>query len=297
MKKNIKHGLIVVAIGYFLFFIFRLVYGYVSYPSNYIANNILLDNNVINQQRSSSYSVKNYASAKLKVKRQTASQTYSVDQKYEKIADVKSKTNEIEKDEKKVRQLITKYNALIQYEQNYGLKRKKNRVLNLIIGVQPDKFSLMTEEIKKIGTITSLNIDKIDKSNEYKDLKAKKQSLLQIRKSLISLKNKSGKIDEFINLENRILEIESKIQKLGISLGEFDIENEFCTIKFLLKESINKQRTISFLHRIKVALEWSIKYYLLMLLIVLFGLVSTLFAVSIVNRLQWVKDLIASNTK
>jgi len=77
---------------------------------------------------------------------------------------------------------------------------------------------------------------------------------------LIELKSKGGKIDEFMQLENRILEIEQQLQDLGVSLGDFDDENEFCTVQFSLNEG--KEIEISFIHRLKVALEWTIKFYL-----------------------------------
>ena len=61
-------------------------------------------------------------------------------------------------------------------------------------------------------------------------------------------------------LENRILEIEQQLQQLGVSLGDFDAENEFCTIQFSLLEGIEKK--IGLMQRIKVALEWTVKIYL-----------------------------------
>ena len=103
-------------------------------------------------------------------------------------------------------------------------------------------------------------ITKKDKTNEYKELNAKKQSLEKIRTSLIELKSKGGKIDEYMGLENRILEIEQQLQGLGVSLGDFDDENEFCTVQFSLLEG--KEVKIGTMQRVKVALEWTVKIYL-----------------------------------
>ena len=54
-------------------------------------------------------------------------------------------------------------------------------------------------------------------------------------------------------MENKILEVEESIQKLGVKLGEFDTENEFCTIKFSLSESgkPNKSWFSKFIQRVK----------------------------------------------
>lgn len=118
----------------------------------------------------------------------------------------------------------------------------------------------MYNTLTTIGNIEAKQITKKDKTNEYKELNARKQSLEKIRNSLLDLKTKGGKIEEYMNLENRILDIEQQLQNLGVSLGDFDDENEFCTVQFSMREG--KEVKISIAHRIKVALEWTIKLYL-----------------------------------
>ncbi len=153
---------------------------------------------------------------------------------------------------------IKSNNALIQFEQKNG--NVGSRKLHLLIGVPPEKFDFLYEQLIKIGEVQSKQITKKDKTNEYKELNAKKASLEQIRTSLIDLKSKGGDIAEYIGLENRILEIERQLQDLGVNLGDFDDENEFCTVKFSLVEG--KEMKISVIHRLKVALEWTVKIYL-----------------------------------
>lgn len=63
-----------------------------------------------------------------------------------------------------------------------------------------------------------------------------------------------------MRLEYRILEIEQQLQGLGVSLGDFDYENEFCTAQFPLLEG--KEVKIGIMQRVKVALEWTVKIYL-----------------------------------
>ncbi|TGL61915.1 DUF4349 domain-containing protein [Leptospira ognonensis] len=249
------------SVGIFLIlFGFRISYGYYSKSSL-----VETESNTFLQSSAPREILplkQNIASKKIKYESTTGTTPRSVDQKYEKIATVETKSTDISSDEKKVRDFVNASGSIIQYENNSGLKENQSRVIKLAIGVPPDKFDSMVEEFKKIGTTVLLTIDKKDKTNEYKDLQAKKESLLKIRDSLISLKGKGGRIDEFISLENRILEIEDEIQKFGISLGEFDSENEFCTVVLTLFEN-KPSVAISLLHRIRVALEWSIKYYFL----------------------------------
>jgi len=283
MKKKLYKALIIYAIGFLIFFIFRMIYGYVSYPVTTPRTGYI-------QQEESDTSIRNYASSKMKYKKEGhATQMVTVDQKYERVADLKSLSSNFDSDEKQCRATIKKHKALIQYEGKSGLKGR--RVLNLAIGVDPDRFDQMASEIEKIGKITSKNITKLDKTNEYKDLNAKKKSLFKTRQALLGLKGRGGKIDEFIKLENRILAIEDEIQKLGVRLGEYDSENEFCTIKFSIREG-RAASGISFLHRIKVALEWAITWYMLLTFLALLGTGMLLVVLVLMEKLGIIKKLI-----
>lgn len=62
-------------------------------------------------------------------------------------------------------------------------------------------------------------ITKVDKTNEYRQLNAKKASLEKTLASLNDLKNKGGAISDFVSLHEKILEIETQIQELGVDLA------------------------------------------------------------------------------
>jgi hypothetical protein len=189
-----------------------------------------------------------------------------VDQKYEKIADISTKTTDFETEETKVQQQIEQYESLVQFEQKRG--NKGHRLLLLHIGVPPLNFDALYEQLSNIGTVQSKHITKTDKTNEYKALNATKISLEKTRASLIELKTKGGQIKEFMELETQILGIEQQLQALGVSLGDFDEANEFCTIQFSLAET--KKIHISLATRVKDAIEWAVRVYLQMAAIFLF---------------------------
>jgi hypothetical protein len=294
LKAKLKKFFIYFVISFVSLFLLRLLYGYIVYPSDVLNDS----SNFSPQQMNSGFELlrKNYASEKSFYK--TDSQISKVtaptkfDQKYEKVGSLSSRTNEFDKEEKNVRDLIKNFKALIQYEESLGLEGKRS--LNLGIGVNPDKFDEMIAEIKKIGKLESIQINKTDKTNEYSDLNAQRESLEKTRAALISFKGKGGKIDELINLENKILEVEESIQKLGVKLGEFDTENEFCTIKFSLYESgrANKSWFISLLQRIKTAFEWTVKYYLLTAVLLTFAAMGILIFIIILEKLKIFPDLL-----
>ena len=284
-KKRLVITLIIAAIGFVVLFAFRFIYGYTTgarevreeYFSDFFDDAESLK--------------KNYASDKYRVKREAydavstdqsqAANEFNLEQKYEKTATIKSRTTKFEEDEKKLRDRIKTENGIIQYEQNSG--GRGNRELHLMIGIPPEKFDTFYIALQKIGSIRSKEVTKTDKTNEFKNLNARKTSLEITRQSLLEIKKQSGKIDEYINLQNRILEIEQELQNLGVELGDFDEENEFCTVRFSLAET--RVVTITMLHRLKVAFEWAVQYYLLMLCILAAAAFFGFFLLLIIDKI------------
>ena len=145
-------------------------------------------------------------------------------------------------------------------------------------------------KIKDIGVIKSTEVTKVDKTNEYLQLNAKKASLVKTLTSLNELKSREGAISDYVSLIDKILEIETQLQGLGVELGNFDAENELCTIKFSLYEGATEKK-ISFIQRIKIALEWTIKYYAVLVFTFL-GLSATVFILLlIIDKLKLLKSI------
>ncbi|WP_298473556.1 DUF4349 domain-containing protein [uncultured Maribacter sp.] len=282
MKTEIKNKTkkyITILLGAFLvLFIFRCIYGYThkeTSPLFHANENIT---SIISNAR------KNYATKKHEIiSANSGSPQTRIDQKYEKIAEIHSSTSNYDTDEKSIRSEISKYKALIQYEHKSGNFGYRN--LNFSIGVPPENFDAIYQSLIKIGMVSAKQITKTDKTNEYKELNAKKLSLEKIRTALLELKAKGGRIEEFIQLENRILEIDQQLQDLGVSLGNFDDENEFCTVQISLKEGkeIKKDSLII----IKEALEWTIETYIkLMVALTFLSLLAYLLTLTILKLKQ-----------
>ncbi|GAB3636393.1 hypothetical protein GCM10027422_19830 [Hymenobacter arcticus] len=262
-----------------MLFVFRLLYGYVA----------------TNTGRGDAYSDdffssienlrKNYASEKFALKSgdvQVSARVAS-NQKFEKTASVKSKTSEFIPDEKLIKEKTQAYKAVIQYEQNLG--QPGNRQIHLLIGVAPAMFDKFYQDIQQIGAIKATEITKVDKTNEYRQLNAKKVSIEKTLQSLNELKSKGGQIADFVALNDKILEIEEKLQELGVELGNFDAENEFCTVKFSLYEGAT-EKSISLIHRLKVALEWTVKYFAILVFASLGLSVTTFVLLLLADKLK-----------
>lgn len=284
-KRRLRKTFFRLVLLFLLMFIFRLIYGFISHPNNQVINQNDFSNQYVNN---SGYS--NIASAKYKIKRgnSSAPEVISVDQKYEKTANLACQTNDFDKDEKQIRSTIEEENAIIQFQQKSG--QAGNQKLFMQIGVQPDRFDAFIEKIKSKQNLVDFNVSKKDKTNEYRELNSKIKTLQATRTSLIELKKISGKIEEYINLENRILSIDEELQQLGVKIGSFDTENEFCTVNISLKDGM-KTTKISFIHRVKVALEWTIKYYLRLVIALAFALAAAFLLLLIIDKLKIINKI------
>jgi hypothetical protein len=291
--------------GFLILFFFRLLYGYTSKQSQresqYISD-YFGDENVKRNFASSSYKYNRKSQAKQSPKEYTLEApaqdatvlSSDVTQKYEKTADLRTKSNKYDIHKKAVESHLKTTNGIVQFEQNSG--QKGNREWHISVGVLPERFDSVYTFLSEIGNVRYAKIIKEDKTSEYKNLNAKKISLEKTRQSLVELKNMSGKVDEFVNLSNRILEIESELQGLGVQLGDFSEENEFCTIKFSLIEG-RAIVPISLLHRLKVAFEWTITYYLGLLGIIIFSLVVGLLVLVVVDKMRGLSSVIKKLNK
>ncbi len=265
MASLIRTTIIVFIAGFIALFAVRLAYEYVAGPDRAGISQPQQSRGGMVGMFSFASGVKNYASTKLKSLSTTAGVTAAgggVDQKYEKIASVGLRSKDFDADEKGLRGLIAENSALVQFEQREGLEGR--RTLRLAIGVAPDLFDVFVEKVQTFGRLSGLTINKTDKTNEYRELKAKRVSLEKALSSLGELKQREGKVGEMIDLEKRILELQEAIQSLGVNLGDFDAENEFVTVKVLLAEgAAAASRGVAVFKRAMKALEWTVETYAL----------------------------------
>jgi hypothetical protein len=203
----------------------------------------------LGRSQSFDFAKNNYATGP---KLQGPGQPVGDSQKYEKIATLTELTQDFETDRKRVGDLIAKQQGIVQFERATGLAGR--RVLYLGVGVPPDHFDAFIDAVKAIGTSAQIEIIKNDKTNEYLQLRAKRATLDKARAGLEALQG--GSVDERIHVQNRLTEIEERTQELGVSLGEFDSQNELCTVKLTLIET-TATAPMSWGRRLIDALEWA----------------------------------------
>ena len=211
-------------------------------------------------------------------------------QKYEKIGSLTQVSDDYEGDRKKTDALIAANKGIVQLERATGLKGR--RLLHLGIGVPPDRFDAFIEAARGVGKAVAIEIVKNDKTNEYLQLRAKRATLEKARTALEDLKAGGGSIDERVNVQTKLTDIEQQIQELGVSLGDFDSQNELCTVKLTLREAA-KAVALSLGRRAFKAFEGALFDYL-MLGLGFFGLMAAAWIGVIV--LAQIRKLIASSS-
>jgi hypothetical protein len=108
-----------------------------------------------------------------------------------------------------------------------------------------------------------IEVIKNDKTNAYLQLRAKRATLEKARSGIESLLAAGGSIDERIRAQDKLTSIEERLQELTVSLGEFDTQNELCTVKLMLAEA-QTPTPRSWSRRITDAIEWAaIRYALI----------------------------------
>lgn len=286
MKRRFWLGVAGLAGGFLLLFGLRLGYGYWSQPEGEVSDGYDGGGTV-----DFAFERKNYASKKMaRPSGTTAPQV--VDQKYEKVASLSLVSGAFGEDERRVRAAVDERNGLVQFEQRSGLDGR--RVLHLAIGVEPARFDDLVAALRVVGDLRDVQVHKVDKTNEFKELRAQQEALGKTRDGLAGLKSPdSGSLEERIRLEEQILAIEERIQALGVDLGEFDAENEFCTVKLTLAEKRPASAFhFPFLQRARVALEWTAPLYARLVATAAAAVVFLLLGVFLLERLARVPGLL-----
>jgi hypothetical protein len=235
MRKGTRNAMIAAAAAFAALFAGKLASELSAgrAPGGAAQAGLLLGDGAVLNQASVSRGKLNYASERIMVPQGGAQQ--AVDQKYERVADLRSSSTEFEADAARIRAIAAGAAAVVQSENAYGLAG--SRVLSLKLGVVPAAFDSTAEKLKGVGKLLSITITKADKTAEFRALEAKRLSLEMTRDGLRALRRAGADLSDLVALETKILEIEGQIQELGVSLGDFSEANSFCTIDVGLSET------------------------------------------------------------
>ena len=111
------------------------------------------------------------------------------------------------------------------------------RRLTLEIGVHPDKFDALVDELRQIGRLQSINVQQRDRTSEFRQLQAKRQSLKKHMEAVLRLRGGNNpSIDDTLKVEQKIQDIEKELDALGVLLGDLLGKESFYQVNVTLAE-------------------------------------------------------------
>ena len=249
-RKQLKRTVVLLIALYVLIFAARAAYDLLTYddPNPSVGENYLYAS-LKNDMRAT----QNVAT--LRKEYEGVSGAQALDQKYERVASVSAKTVAYEDDLARMNAAIDETQAVVQMENEQGLPG--GRKLSRVIGVKPQYFDTCLEAVQALGIPISSTSQTIDKTYEYRRMLAQKQELEKRLESYITLRSHEGSINEKLNLEDKIIEVESQLLIQAVDLGEYSDENALCTINVSLHEG----SPVSASRKIWNAFQWTNRCY------------------------------------
>lgn len=229
-----------------LFILFLLIFvARWAYEIYFSSHDITISYSQANPESVDIYSERktsNIASDKISQKDLTG-QNVTIDQKYEKTANISATSHDFQKDVSELESAIAKTDAVIQSENTNGLEG--SQVLVMSIGVKPDNFDVLVDMVRGVGELTGFTVNKTDKTDEFRQLMAQQATLEKTRDAYVAIKKNGGAIQDLLKIEEKILEVEAQLQDLGVNAGLFTTENSLCTVVFSLTEGKIQKNDIS----------------------------------------------------
>jgi hypothetical protein len=179
---------------------------------------------------------------------------------FEKSAQLAAGTTAFENDEALIRSEIQSHEASILNEKSGGIA--PHRQLTVEIGVLPEKFDALVEQLKQIARLESVTAQQHDRTSDFRRLHAQRQSLQQYRDSVVKLRGaKEPSVEDTLKLEQRIQEIEKELQTVSVQLGELLGKESYYTVRATLNEyqpGSRLDRTYTIPQRVFHAFLWAL---------------------------------------
>jgi hypothetical protein len=179
---------------------------------------------------------------------------------YEKSAQLAAGTTAFEADEALIRSVIASREASVLNEKSGGIAPQ--RQLSLEIGVVPEKFDAVVEQLEQIAHLESVTVQQRDRTSDFRRLHAQRRSLQQYREAVVKLRGaKEPSIEDTLKLEQRIQEIDKELQALSLQLGELLGKESYYTVRANLHEyqpGSRLDRTYTIPQRVFHAFLWAL---------------------------------------
>jgi hypothetical protein len=181
---------------------------------------------------------------------------------FEKNAQLAMGTTEFADDVAHVRSALAEHQATVFHEKSSGLAPERR--LTLQVGVHPDRFDALVDQLREIGHLDSISVTQRDRTAELRRLHAQRQSLKKHLEAVRKLRGgKNPSVEDELKVEQKIQDIEKELQTLSVQFGELLGEESFYNVYFTLFEyqpggKLDRTSTLPrrLLHAFLWALQW-----------------------------------------
>jgi hypothetical protein len=183
---------------------------------------------------------------------------------FEKNAQLALGTAAFEADEGAIRAAIATHQAVVFNEKKSGIA--PNRRITLEIGIHPDRFDDLVEELRQVGQLQSISVQQRDRTDEFRRLHAQRKSVQQYLEAVRKLRGgKVASLEDELKLEQKIQDIEKELQVLAVQLGDLLGKESFYHVYVTLSEyqpGSSLDRTFSLPRRVGNAFLWALPWWL-----------------------------------
>jgi hypothetical protein len=182
---------------------------------------------------------------------------------HEKVAQLAAGTGAFDDDAALVRSALAAHQAVVFNEKNAGIAPERR--LTLAIGVHPDKFDALVEQLRQVAHLQSVSVQQRDRTGDFRRLHAQRQSLKKHLEAVLKLRGaKTPSIDDALKLEQRVQDIEKELQALGVQFGDLLGKESFYHVYVTLYEyqpGSRLDRTFTLPRRLTHAFLWALAWW------------------------------------
>lgn len=209
-------------------------------------------------------------------------------------SDIRLETTAFEDSTDQLKELIDKYDVIIENENynnsNYGWYREDytitaTRTASYDLRVPSNNYSEFIECLDELGNITYRTSDVQNMSSTYRDNEARLETLKAKRDRLVELMEQTGTITEIIQVEDSLEQVDYQIEQLKLSQQNIDLGVAYSYVSISMEEvgeytKIQEQQ-ITFLEELKNAFKdsWDALVHILRSAIILLAQLSIVFIV------------------
>ena len=182
-------------------------------------------------------------------------------QVFEKVARLASGTTAFDRDQAALRSALEAHDAVIFNETNGGIA--PTRRVSLEIGVHPDKFDALVEDLRGIARLESVGVQQRDRTGEFRRLHAQRQSLKKHLEAVQKLRGTANPtIEDQLKVEQKVQDIERELQTVGVQLGDFVGKDSYYHVYVTLSEASGRlDHTYDLPLRVGNAFAWALAWW------------------------------------